>query len=520
MKKPPVLHPFLFALFIILALYAHSTKMIPLTFNEIAIPLGLILSGSAMIYFFLKTLIKHPRTAGILVSLFLIWFFAFEHIKKHLRISISNELFLIINLVLLASIFIVAIRSKKDHIALTRYLNIVAALLVVYNLAGASRLLLHTININTSHPAARSSSSARLPNVFFILLDAYGRADVLSEIYEFDNSEFVKDLEQKGFYVAAQSPAGYCYTDLSLASALNLTYLDELAARVGPQSSNRRPLFQMIRSNQVRRLLKDQGYSFVSFSSGYYGTEIPSADFHVHFTGASTEFRNFLITSTPLAIFFSKLLNSSQFDIHRNRILGAFQALSSFSCPKSPCFIFAHIFSPHPPFVFGKNGENINPGEFSIDDGSDITGFDKTKLQQYIMSYRDQLSFINKKIIETVDSVLEKSEVPPIIILQSDHGPRAFLSVKDADASYLRESMAVLNAIYLPGGDYHEFYQGISPVNTFIALINRITGTSKPFLKDKSSYSTWEHPYDFVPFDASTYSKTLSSFRDAEKQER
>jgi hypothetical protein len=204
-------------------------------------------------------------------------------------------------------------------------------------------------------------------------------------------------------------------------------------------------------------------------------------------------------------------LNISQYDLHRRRILSAFQSLSSFSYEKSPFFVFSHIVSPHPPFVFGENGETIRPvGPFSIDDGDDLHGAEKAGIQNYITGYRAQLFFINKKIKETVDSILANSKVPPIIILQSDHGPRAFFDWESAEVSYLKESMSVLNAVYLPGGDYHDFYPGISPVNTFIALINHITGSKKQFLKDKSFYSTWKRPYDFVPFNPQSYSKTLS----------
>lgn len=521
-KKPPIIHPFLFAIFPILALCAYSSRAILTTPSEIALPIGLALAGSAIIYFFLNAIIKHAHKAGLLDSLLLIWFFSYGHVTSRLkpwRIGVSDQLFFISSLIFLTIIFIIVIRSKKDYLRITTLMNTVGIFLVIFNLAAASRILFQKTHTGTDHQTKKVSQPAHLPNIYFILLDEYARADVLSEVYGFDNSDFIKYLEHSGFYVASQSPANYCQTELELAAALNLTYLDKVAARMGTKSANIRPLLQMIKDSEVRHLLKSLGYSFVAFSSGLSETEIRNADLYVDFKGSITDFRKrLLLNTTPLPIFLNKLSDDSQFDLHRARILGAFQKLSSFSYEKSPYFVFVHILSPHPPFVFGKNGEAINPARhFSINDGGD---FDETARQNYIKGYRDQLSFINNKIKETVDSILARSQEPPVIILLGDHGPRAYFSWKSADATYLRECMAVLNAIYLPTRDYHDFYRGISAVNTFIALINYITGSHKPFLEDKSFYSNGAHPYDFVLFDPLTYSKTLSSIREVEERSR
>jgi len=47
---------------------------------------------------------------------------------------------------------------------------------------------------NTSHP-----------DIYYIILDAYCRADILSEMYHHDNSDFLNYLTDNGFYVADQS---------------------------------------------------------------------------------------------------------------------------------------------------------------------------------------------------------------------------------------------------------------------------------------------------------------------------
>ncbi len=524
MKKVPVIHPFLFALFPILALYTYNARVIPITFGEVVLPAGLALASSVIIYFLLRLLLKSPPKAGFLTSLILIWFFSYGHITANLRLWglwILDVPFFLGTLSLILMAFIAVIRSKKSYAPLTSLLNIVAAALVIYNLVIGAQILARTTRINTDTPLETVSRPAHFPNIYYILLDGYGRADILSEIYGFDNSAFVKHLEQKGFYVASQSNANYCQTYLSLAAALNLGYLDDLAARMGPRSTDRGPLIQMIRESRVRHLLKSQGYSFITFASGYAGTEIRDADLYVHFKRSLSEFQNVLFNTTLLPIFAKWSLDFSLYDIHRNRILSTFRALSSFRYEKSPYFVFAHILAPHPPFVFGKNGETITPPyAYSIKDGSHLHGINEAEIQGYIRGYKDQLSFINQKVIETVDNLLATSPDPPVIILQSDHGPKAFTDWDRADATYMREPMAVFNAVFLPGEDYYDFYPGISPVNTFIALINHIMGTTKPFLEDKSSFSTWERPYDFIRYDPATYSMSVKSIQEIQKRVR
>ena len=46
-----------------------------------------------------------------------------------------------------------------------------------------------------------------LPDIYYIILDGYARADILEELYNYDNSEFLEFLEQRGFFVADQGRA-------------------------------------------------------------------------------------------------------------------------------------------------------------------------------------------------------------------------------------------------------------------------------------------------------------------------
>ena len=72
----------------------------------------------------------------------------------------------------------------------------------------------------------QSLSSANPPDIYYIILDGYGRADVLQEIYNHDNTSFTSALTERGFYVGDESQSNYLRTSLSITSALNMEYIN------------------------------------------------------------------------------------------------------------------------------------------------------------------------------------------------------------------------------------------------------------------------------------------------------
>ena len=85
-----------------------------------------------------------------------------------------------------------------------------------------------------------------------------------------------------------------------------------------------------------------------------------------------------------------------------------------------PKLVFAHIVSPHPPFVFDENGQALEPSSpYSMNDGDDYKG----TLEEYRAGYPGQVRFVNRQLQQVVDALLAQSEAPPLIIIQGDHGP-------------------------------------------------------------------------------------------------
>ena len=64
--------------------------------------------------------------------------------------------------------------------------------------------------------------------MYVILLDGYPRADVLDYAFDIDNSAFLDALAERGFTVARDSHSDYLWTHVSVPSALNLAYVEQI----------------------------------------------------------------------------------------------------------------------------------------------------------------------------------------------------------------------------------------------------------------------------------------------------
>jgi hypothetical protein len=236
------------------------------------------------------------------------------------------------------------------------------------------------------------------------------------------------------------------------------------------------------------------------------GTEVTDADIYIT-SGAidenlglvgATPFESLLIQTTLLrlvsdgVVALPRFLPDVQFpyDVHRSRIRTIFDGLQDLPPTEEPKFVFAHIIAPHPPFVFAADGSPVTPdAPFTLRftfDASDPSSAD------YIHGYRQQVEFVNSQLEEVITAILEQSEVPPVIVIEGDHGPDS----NSGRISYVQERMANLNAIHLPTGQTG-LYPGITPVNTFRVIFNEVFGAELPLLEDRVLYSEYARPYDF-----------------------
>jgi len=287
-----------------------------------------------------------------------------------------------------------------------------------------------------------------------------------------------------------------------LGSSLNLDYLDVLDERIfDGSSSDLSPLLPLLTRGGVRRNLECLGYTIVTFNTGYYWSSWRDSDVFISTTldelqllAGVNAFEMMLIRNSAGLLLADSVIiipNLLEVDIdypfheHRERTLFILDALENIAALiESPKFVYAHILPPHPPFIFGPEGEAIKQaGAFTFGDSQM-----KLTEEERFERYRDQVTFINSRIELAVQEILRVSKTPPIIILQADHGLDGPLA----------SQMAILNAYHLPDGGDQLLYDTISPVNSFRVIFNYYFGSSYDLLDDVSYYSRHADPFDFT----------------------
>lgn len=515
MKKSLVIHPFLFAIFPVLFLFSHNICAWPV--RDILVPIAGTICLASVSWSLLSVVLRDKAKAGFIISIFFVLFFSYGICYVGIKAFMEGVLgvsaigtrghVLLIWVLLFALGTYSFIKTRRRLHNLTNIANVVAGCLVMISLINIGTHQLKTASGRQGSESIRSiepkladvKDPSTLPDIYYIILDGYARADVLEEIYRYDNTDFLDHLANRGFYVAHESRSNYGQTFLSFASSLNMTYLDDLVDQIGIENRDQKPVLDMIRNSTVVDFLKHHGYEIVVFASGSSRTEIRNADIHMAARWSPDEFQAVLIGMTPIPFVTNQLGVYDEYGFHRERLLYTFDHLADVSELEGPIFVFAHIIAPHPPFVFGKHGQEIDPGyPFVFFDGGDLIRTGRLTREEYVDGYREQLIFVNGRIEEAVDGILSRSARPSIIILQADHGPASMLDVEDPDNTYFKERLAILNAYYLPDNGDTYLYDGITPVNTFRVILNHYFGTDYELLGDESYYSTWSHPYAFI----------------------
>ncbi|NHZ85320.1 MAG: hypothetical protein GWP19_05510 [Planctomycetia bacterium] len=249
----------------------------------------------------------------------------------------------------------------------------------------------------------------------------------------------------------------------------------------------------MIENNEVINFLQLQGYKYLHFSSGWGSTRHNKfADLNIS-SEKVDEFQRMLIQTTML----SAIQGPIGHDLRKSRMY-IYSKLGEVYKIKGPKFVFSHIIAPHPPYLFGKNGEPVPGASLAING-------DLFRKKEDLLN---QLIFTNKQIERIIDEILNKSKIPPIIILQADHGTASTFPLDmffwgvglggSPTGNMLRERFGILNAYYLPSGGNEFLYDSITPVNTFRLVFDYYFNTNCGLLEDRSYYSIYDRPYEFI----------------------
>lgn len=518
--KSGILPPLLFAPYPILALWAYNFEVMqPI---EVVLPVFLALVGTLVLLLILRLLSKSWLKAGLLTTLVILLFFTYGHIFDLVsnlpeigdqlgRHRVLGPLWFVL---LIVGGFLI-LKYGKKAVDLPLFLNCTGLALLV--LTGSELIYAQFLDTDVELPKnvaalqdkntfdpARIADKKNLPDIYLIVLDSYPRHDALLQGLKIDNTPFLNDLTNLGFVIPTCNMSNYDNTILSMPSILNMHYMEDYFPNFDPNATSYDHAFQknIIRHSLVRKNLSDLGYKTISFETEYDWVEIPDADIYyaIQTPGAfiqallnTTEFDSVLSDTSVLRLLTNaeevspwvekqadkinaltiKFLGTigvrapGRSQLKYQQIMTALDNLEKVPSIQGPKFVYLHLSAPHPNTVLGPNGE-YQPQKDSAD-------------------YLDTFTYLDKRMPEILGKLIKNSRVPPVIILQGDHGMHLF--------TYSR--LDNLMAYYLPGAANNLVYPTITPVNTFRLIFNTYFDGKYPLLKDASYQSSKLHPLGF-----------------------
>ncbi|MGB0911195.1 MAG: hypothetical protein ACPGYT_12600, partial [Nitrospirales bacterium] len=332
-----IFYPITFALWIVLASYVPHIRMGEVEFGDILRALLFTQILTIVVWFMFSLVFKSWKLGALLGWVTVGLFFTYQAQNDHLWSMVSSRelpLNILLPILVWVGACLMAYYLKNSLEQTTKILNIAGWCLLGVQLVSFLGIQMMSLQVSTteSHASVTESYDPTFtqaipsdesqgmalqevhPNIYYILLDGYGRGDVLKEMYDYDNAPFLQNLEKKGFYIARKSRSNYAQTVLSLSSSLNFQYLDELSKRIGKDSGNRSPLRTLIHENALMPFLKRQGYQTLAFSSGISFTEMRAADRYIVPDGTLTEWESFFLMRTPLPTVVEEIYGYSIYD--------------------------------------------------------------------------------------------------------------------------------------------------------------------------------------------------------------
>ena len=339
--------------------------------------------------------------------------------------------------------------------------------------------------VAVARPAALRVGSI-VPDIYQIILDGLGRPDVLKQRYGVDMSDSVAKLKSLGFEVnSSAGSTAYPETYLSLASMLNMQYLDDLPAWIQGTES-RRPMHQMIQNASVIHSLRSAGYEFELIGSGtpVLGSHSYADHCECHYPIIG-HLESYLIERSPFRIV---PVYRAQHYFHRQHIYRSLASVRAHVSRGRPRIVIAHIMLPHAPFVVDARGRPVSPNRpFRLGEARMWRGTEG----EFTAGYGAQAEFVADQIAVIAEDLVKRSRAagrPSVVIIHGDHGPRR--PVYGAEAWYdASEVFPVFLAIRWIEGTSDGERPTASLVNVYRSLFNRYFGAALQPLPERSYLS-------------------------------
>ena len=285
----------------------------------------------------------------------------------------------------------------------------VAVVLLLIGVARSAPLVLKELAV----PPVSGTNDGATP-VYLVLLDGYPRIDSLQEL-GIDNGPFIDELASRGFDHYPEAASAHGYTNLTLA--------DMFAGEVvGPSDDD--PIMNTSDWNQEQRLS-------LRWSEPYYVLDPPVS--HVAtiggthwYGGGITDWEASLLARSVFGTALRDLLAGLIADSVRTNQDATLDELASTNASS----VFAHLFSPHPPFLYVEDLPRCWPHTCGLFD----SWIEKTGITMDVWTerMRGQLSGLNSDLLATIDRITDRHP-DAAIVLFSDHGARYSVSERGGE---------------------------------------------------------------------------------------
>lgn len=479
-------HPILLAVFFTLHFYSNNFRLGGLDTSALVFAISILVAIAALVAF--RFAFGDGHKGGIAGSALVMIFFSYSHIhteaSKAAQVDITNWLFVMPFVATIVALAAVLRYTQRPLSGVTRIANWTAVVLVVIVLANTmlavatTELLVAPPSLSVAmamaeasgsehrRPSAPENAGVTHPDIYYIIPDRYASTRAIHSAMRFDNSVFEDQLRGRGF-VLPDVQANYDSTHFSIPSTMHMQHIHDESmdhSTVVPKS--------IIYDNEVVRVFKSNGYSIVNVHSNIELTnDLRLADANLCVPNAyDSHLLRYYLQSTIL-----KPLSRHVDVLQRGVIECALDAIPKASdLAEEPAFVFAHMLIPHEPYVFDRHGK--------IPQGTENP-------------YVGQLQYLNKRLTEVVDQILERDE-ESVIIIQADHGLSG-TRVHDAGGGInntaVNNLLGVISAYRFYDGADDVVYDGMTSVNTFRVIFDRYLGTGYGLEEDVQFITNTEY---------------------------
>lgn len=437
---------------------------------------SLIIAG--LFYFFYKSFTKAAVMAIFIMSFHFFFGPVYDLLIRYLQHTFFIKYsFLISGFIILGIILFFIIRKRKTLFTLSSYLNILFVLLILID---TGSLTIQILNKKQTYkhvgPRYTVCDSCTKPDVYIILLDEYAGAEELKDLFNYNNQPFFDSLSLRGFRTIINSQSNYNYTPCSVASILNMEYLD--TQKINNTPKRFKYVVKNINNNKLISFFLANGYIF--FNHSVFKVAGQAAPIGGSFVPANAKLINentFLSRLEKdvlvniaykfnLKWYFKKAMYTTFNDNNTLYDLTMKTPEINLTHPK---IIYTHLMMPHFPYYYNERGDLLSFNSL------------KTSVLADTAAYLSYLNYTNKKIAALVDHILSNSSTPPIIALLSDHGYRYYKNSIGAKYGFSN-----LLSIHLPDRNYSLYRDSMSCVNFFRVLLNSQFKQKLPLLEDKT----------------------------------